>query len=295
MPVVGYICPIERTKVSFDHFDECTAFKGRPAYSPYLAKLGADKILSDVRHSTLDITATQIMDCPRKIYIDRTTEYYVDPRKRAASDRGTGQHTVMGKILDPAKYYTEENDPIRLSIGGTLFGVPISAKADVIKRDLSEIIDAKFPKDWSVRYRDKLGKVRGEYAIQLNEMRLLLGQQEWAIKDGYDPDNVNLTLWDHGLGDIEGPMCQNAVHMSEDEMANTKPYMSTLTVSQHIEILSEVKRLHEEIKPGDDLAKEQLAAGIPLVGLPMFNGKKCNGCEVKDKCDALVAKYGRPD
>lgn len=294
MPIVGWICPIERTAVPFNHFDTCTAFHGRPAYSPFLAKLGADKIAGDVRHTGLEITATQVMDCPRKVYIERTQKYHANPAKRAAMDRGTGLHGVQAATLDSSVYYTEANDPVRLSIHGTLFGVETSAMADAIKKDLSEIIDSKFPKDWSVRYRSKDGKARTEYAIQLNQMRLLLAQQAWAVNEGYSPNDVKLTIWDHGVGDAEGPMCQHAQHMSEDEMAQTRPYNSHLTVQEHTDILLAVKKEHEKIAPGDTDTQERLAAGIPLVGLPMFNSKKCNTCDVKPQCDALVVKYGVP-
>jgi hypothetical protein len=294
MPVVGWICPIERTKVPFDHFDSCVAFHGRPAYSPFLAKLGADKIAGDVRHTGLAITATQVMDCPRKVYIERTQNYHVNPAKRAAMDRGTALHGVQATSLDKEVYYTEANDSIRLSVHGTLFGVDTSAMVDAIKKDLSEIIDSKFPKDWSVRYRAKDGKARPEYTVQLNQMRLLLGQQEWAVKEGYDPGNVKLTIWDHGVGDMEGPMCQHAAHMAEGEMAQVRPYNSQLTVQEHTDILAAVKVEHEKIAPGDAATQERLAAGIPLVGLPMFSGKKCNSCDVKPQCDALVVKYGVP-
>lgn len=295
MPVVGWICPNTRKKEPFGHFDTCRdGIAGRPAYSPFFAAVEEAKIAEDIRHSTLDMTITQTMDCPRAIYLERTTKYYIDPTKRAAMTRGTALHSVMAKTLDPKKYITEGNDTVRMDVRGVLFGQPMSALLDILRADYSEIIDGKFPKDWSVRYRDKAGRVKPEYAVQLNGQRLLLAQQDWAIKAGFDPDKVLLTNWDHALGDVEGPAAMHAQIMDETQMAAIRPWGSAFTIQEHVDTLAEVKAAHEALTPGDAEGQERLAASIPLVGEAMLGKKKCNGCAVKQQCDALVSKYGRP-
>ena len=299
MPVVGWICPNTREKVPFGHFDICAhGIKGRPAYSPFYAALDEDKIRKDVRHSTLDITITQVLDCPRAIYLDRTRDYHVDPSSRAAMVRGTACHSQMAKILSPELYYTEGNDPIRLDVRGVLFGQPISAMLDILRKDGSEIIDAKFPKDWSARYRDKTGKVKLEHAIQLNGQRLLLAQQDWAIKEGYDPETVRLTIWDHALGGTEGPLAMHAPIMTEEEMATEYPWRSAkYSVQDNVNILVAVREEHEKLASGDKVAQEKLAASIPMVGETQMFGDspKCKFCSLKKECDGLVMKYGRPE
>lgn len=294
MPVVGWICPTSRQKVPFGHFDTCRdTYHKRAAYSPFFAKVEEEKIAEDIRHSTLDLTITQTLSCPRSIYLDRTTNYYVDPTKRAAMTRGTILHAAMANTLNPDVFVTEGNDTISNDVRGTLFGHPMSALLDIRRRDYSEIIDGKFPKDWSIRYRDKAGRAKTEYAVQLNGQRLLLAQQDYAIREGYDPENVALTIWDHALGDSEGPVALHAPIMTEEQIGNIRPWGSTATVQEHADILAEVKAAHEALTPGDTPGQERLAASIPMLGVEMLGG--CKTCAVKPQCDALVIKYGRPE
>ena len=300
MPVIGWLCPATRAKVSFDHFNECEhGPRSRPAYSPFWARLAARKIVGDVRHSTLDLTATGVMDCPRRIYLDRTFDYHVDPSRAAAMHRGTALHGVMAETLDPEVWSTEARDPVRHDLRGTIGGFVISALADVWRRDLSEIVDAKFPKDWSVRFRNKAafyGKTGSDvaYPIQLNIERHLMAQQVWAMDAGYDPATVKLTVWNHGLGATEGPLALECEHMSVDEILSARAWGSAMTVADHAALLVQVREEDAKLAPGDVEGRERLAAAIPLVGQPMFGGKKCDGCDLKEKCDELVRKFGMP-
>lgn len=298
MPIIGWICPVARAKVPFDHFDSCThGPRGGAAYSPFLARLAARKEAGDVRHSTLDLTATGIMGCPRELYLTRTTGYYVDPSKMAAMHRGTALHGVMADAergLDPAVWSTEGTDPVRHDLRGDIGPFKVSALADAWRRDLTEIADAKFPKDWSVKFRSKDGKARVENSVQLNVERHLMAQQPWAVAEGYDPATVRLTVWDHGIGANEGPMSQQCDHMTVEEMLAVRPWGSALTIHDQASLLVEIKTAHEALTPGDADGKERLAASIPLVGQPMFNGSKCAGCGVKERCDELVRQFGVP-
>jgi len=304
MPQQGWICPRSRAKVGWDHFDrECgqvgqqcgPAFGGaalRPAYSPFLARYARLKVERDVRHHGLALTGTSTMRCPRAFYIERTEPYWLDPRSVTAPTRGTALHEVMGRTLDPEVWSTEATDPVRHDLRGTLDGVPISALADAWQRDLSEIVDAKFPKDWSVKFRRVDASL--ENTIQLNIERELIAQQPWAADGGFDPATVLLTVWDHAVGATEGPICQPAKHMTVDEIMAARPFDSRLTVRDHIALVTQIQEEHANIEPGDAEARARLAASVPLVGLPMFNGKGCDICGVKAQCDELVRRFGRP-
>jgi len=265
-----------------------------PAYSPFLARLAAEKIAGDIRHTTLDLTATGIQDCPRRIYLDRTVDYWLDPSRSAAMHRGTALHSVMARTLDPAIWSTEATDPVRHDLRGDIGGYQVSALADFWKRDLSLIGDGKFPKDWSVKFRGKDAKARLEHSIQLNIERHLMAQQPWAIDAGYDPATVKLTVWDHGIGATEGPLMQEAAHMTVDEILSARPWGAATTVADHMAMLTQVRAEDGKLEPGDVEGRERLAAAIPLVGQPMFSGKKCDGCDLRNECDALVRKYGAP-
>lgn len=301
MGIIGFKCPIERTDVPFNHFDSCTANRGRPAYPPWLAAVVARKAQEDVRHAKLDLTATRCTNCPRQTYIETQFNYYVDPVRRAAMDRGTVMHEAAIPYFDDNWWITEVNDPVRTTLEGILFGVRITMKADVIRRDLKEIVDLKFPKDWSVAMRSKDGgTARPEYAIQLNIARLLLAQQSWAIAVGYDPSAVLLTIWDHGLGKSEGPEPMNAPHMTEEQMLAVMPWGGATTVREIIE--THLWMIEEHARTGADVAgvgsaqREGVAARLPLYGETMMRGDKCmKYCDVAPLCNGLVRKYGRPE
>lgn len=312
MPQVGFICPIERTEVPFDHFDHCTAKGGRSAFPPWAGSQMAAGVLGDVRHSGIAITATGIMGCPRQRFLNMTQDYYVDPTWSFAAARGTALHSTAARHLNPEVWYSEATDPVRMELIGRLWkgqfeqdgdlvtadGVRVSALTDGIRRDMTEILDWKFPKDWSVRYRNKDGTAKPEHKVQLNEARLLLAQQEWAIKSGYDPDNVMLTLWDHALGATDGPMALSAAHMSDMDMLD----MSTGPDSEYQ--IGEV--IEQSIKDyrwwlGEQESKtkekvEEYAASIPCMGEAKFRGTGCQKyCACRSVSAKLMRKYGRPE
>lgn len=298
MPCVGFICPATRAKVPFNHFDECEhGPKGRPAYSPFLARVAALKEAGDIRHTTLELTGTGVMSCPRAIYLTRTTPYYLNPARAAAMHRGTALHGVAAdpaRGLDPTIWSTEGTDPVRHDLRGTIGGFPISALADAWRLDLTEIADHKFPKDWSVKYRAKDGSAKPEVTAQLNIERHLMAQQTWAQEAGYDPATVRLTVFDHGIGAEEGPMAQACDHLTEDQILAIRPWGAATTIADHASLLVQIREQHEAITPGDDAAKARLAASIPLIGQPMFKGSMCGSCAVKEQCDSLVRQFGVP-
>ncbi len=295
MPIKGWKCPIERTQVPFDHFETCKARKGRAAFPPWMARHAHLKIENDVRHSTLDVTATRTMNCPRQTFIEVLWDYYIDPSKIAARERGTALHSVAAEHTDPKLWYTEANDPVRMTINGEIGGVPLSMACDAMKRDMTEIVDYKFPSDFSVRFRGP--KAKKEYACQVNMARLMLGQQEWALQAGYDPETVLLTIWDHACGKQEGPLAQEAPHMTEEEILATRPGGSNHTIEEIISIHLWMVQEYEKNGAPTDIGKlEEIAAQIPLVGEPMFRGDKCRMyCDVSEICFGIVRKYGRPE
>src|SRR5512139_3353351 len=299
MPITKFKCPVERTEVPFDHFETCDKFRGRPAFSPWMATYLAKKIQSDVRHMKLGVSASRCTACPRQTFIEHAYDYAVDPATIAVTVRGTALHEVAAKSFDTQRWYTEANDPMRMTLEGELFGTKVSALADAIKRDLTEIVDCKFPKDWSVAFRDyRKGRATPEHAIQLNVIRLLLAQQDWARKAGYDPDKVKLTIWDHGIGKASGPEPMVADHMTEAQMLAVMPWVD-LRKAQAGATVQEIVAWHlwaKEAYETDETKRDAIAAGLPLVGRPWFNGDKCSSyCEVNHICERLVRVHGDPD
>ncbi|MEE8489962.1 MAG: hypothetical protein V3S43_06465 [Acidimicrobiia bacterium] len=322
MPLVGFIHPITRVKGGFDMFEGDTSKNGRPAYPPWLATLVANKARNDKRHSGLAITNTRTMSCPREVFIEDLLEYRVDPMRRYVMDRGTAGHVTMADNWDP-EHYISETDARRLcTIEGEIFGVTVSTQIDALRVDgdarksasrIVEIIDGKFPKDWSVVYRDKQGgRAKPEHSIQLNISRLLLAQQPWAIDAGYDPDRVDLTIWDHAMGKFSAAEPLTAEYMTEDQMASYLPWqdrapshVQTYSIRDIVRLMAQHRKQVEDVMVEEDQdhvdtaggveAKEEIIASLPLVGQAFFGGKKCvELCDVEGICSGLVRKYGAP-
>jgi hypothetical protein len=303
MGLVGWICPVTREKVEFGHFNTCGhGIGGRSCVSPALAAFAEAKALEDVRHAGMGVTATRTMGCPRATAIECLKTFHGDPRRVMLASRGSAAHEAVAKALDSGAWYTEANDPMRLVVEGVLFkgldpdwpeGVKVSAMMDGLRRDLTEIVDWKFPKDWSVKFRRGRGnKGTPEHGVQLNIIRLLLAQQEWAIREGYDPEKVKMTIWDHGFGmDLEGPEPMVVGAMSEGEILDVRPWGGQVTVRDRIGMLVELQQEME----GPVHDPDALLASAPLVGEKDMNGKRCGACLVEAICTELVRVHGRPE
>lgn len=299
MPLIGFICPTERAHVDFDHFERCVkGHNGRPAFPPWLARSIAEKALGDVRHGATDLTATRLLGCPRRTWIDILLPYRADPMGMVAAARGTVLHAAAAQSMDTTRWYTEASDPVRLQLVGRLFkgsygpeGVKVSAQVDVLAKDLSEIVDYKFPKDWSVRYRNKRGgRASVEHAVQLNIARLLLDQQDWAIKDGYDSSTVRMTIWDHGIGDREGPEALEVTRMDELAILMATPFGEHYTVSDIITAYLDMAERHHA-----GVAPKKAISQLPLVGQKMMGGQMCTGyCAVAALCAEIDRNYPAP-
>lgn len=313
MPLKGFICPIERDKVPFDHFESCTAWVGgRPAFNPWLAKFIADGAMGDVRHAGIDLTTTRCSSCPRSNFIQAFFDFWLDPQKAAVRARGTALHIIAGEYSDPELWHSEEHDGVLMTCYGTLFpqlveelgvdgkyvtekGVVCSGKLDAVKKDMTELVNFKFPQDWSVRWRDKGGKAKPDHWIQMNIDRLLLSQQDWAMAAGMDPDSILLTIQDHACGANASPQPMSCEIRDEEWMLQQKPGGGQYTVQEIVTLAVMMQRARDKVK-GDPVKMRQLAASIPCAGETQFNAKGCMMyCDVNGESAKLMREFGRPE
>lgn len=293
MPLKGFIDPVTRNKVHAAHFD---VVGGRVA--PWIPRAAMEGQRNDVRHSGLDVTATRLTGCPRATYLETQFDYWVEPNKFYDRLKGTGMHSVMLDALDPATWITERNDKVRAILTGKLFGIDITMQMDACRRNMLEIIDGKFPRDWSVSYRKPRAKV--EHEVQLNIARLLMAQQQWARDAGYDPAKVKLTLWDHAVGKTDGPLGQEVRHMTEGQILAVQPFEGTATIREiletHLWMIEEHEATGAKAAGVGSPQRDALASSLPLHGETQMGGSKCTSyCDVATVCGALVRKYGRPE
>lgn len=331
MPLAGWTHPITGERVPLDYFDYDVSCDGRPAFSPALARAAAVKAHGDERHRTLNLTATRCLTCPRQTFLSTLFPYYPNPRKYGLAERSTLLHEGLAKSWNPAVYFAEGRDNTVLQ--GKLFGVDVSLQLDVLKfaRDVGthddpsvpprivEIGDNKFGKDWSAAYRDsprpgeaRAGVAKWDHALQLNIIRLVLAQQEWALRGGYDANSVLLTIYDYAESRTDGlgvPLA--APHLSEEQLRVARPavrqsweknfdqvaFDRAATVEEIVKEHVWAQWRYSQIPEGlrrERAMVEQAVAPMALIGQRgMFNGKMCTDyCDVKDECDALVRKYG---
>lgn len=309
MPVKGLIHPITMEEIPFEDervtFDEDATVRDRPAVMPWQAGFIKHVAATDVRHSTLALSATRTMGCPRQTFIEVLWDVFIDPTESCAMSRGSINHEGVSKYLDDDWWITEGNEAGRCTLTGELFGTKLTAQSDAFRRAMPkslrvvEIVDSKFPKDFSVKWRGT--EAKGDHVVQLNIGRLLLAQQPWAVDAGYDPDDVKLTIWDHALGQSEGFRALPAPHMSEEQMLDHKPAGGTWTLREIVGLYEEAREAVDGCdltkRPGQPVSDEarKVIASMPLVGEPMFRNKKCSQyCGAQKICERLVLEEGVP-
>lgn len=323
MPPIGWICPVERGEHPWDHFETCKVRHkhmkggGVAPFPPWLARFAQHKILSDLRHAGSGLTVSRCLGCPRANMIAMTQPFYLDPTKVSARDRGSALHVMAGEYCDPDLWYTETNDPIRMTMGGRLFqsmvpslgvdgthvteaGVLVTTAVDALNRDMTEHINWKFGKDWSVAYRPKNGKCKDDHRVQLNLESLIIAQQPWAVEAGYSHEHTKHIIWDHALGRNEGPAPLIGDPMDEAEIlrhvpGSTDKARALYSVSDIVEMYVMMLREKDECA-GDATKLEELCAKVPCTGETQFNGRGCEDfCDVTTCSARLIRKYGRPE
>ena len=298
MPCKGFIHPLTLDNVPFDYFDTDTSLNGRPAFPPWAARFIAAKFENDVRHSTLDLTCTRCTGCPRQTFIEVLLPWWTDPSSSFVMHRGSALHEVAANNWNPATHRSEGVERATMTVAGKLFGTELSALMDcntIAGQRITELIDLKFPNDMSIRFRGNTAKP--DHAFQLNVARLLLAQNEQAVADGYDPDDVLLTIWDHACGKDAGPVPLPAAHMSEDQMLALTPGGGEWSVRNIIASVLGAKEVYDEREHTDKLKEgslRELIAGMALVGRTQFNSKKCPlYCGVNGICDGIDMEFAR--
>lgn len=245
----------------------------------------------DTRHQGDGLTITSGLGCPRKWFIQRAKKVHVDPQKMWAAQRGTFLHEHMGHASSLSEdWYTEELNEDKCVFEGELFGLKMSCKMDLLRRDYSELADFKFRNPYAVKYLERLPDgtlLAGESdRAQLNMGKMLMEQQL-----GMDLSNMVMTVW----VDSGGWHRTKVLPMSLHEIGAVRPGGGKHTVRDIFSILNTAIMEWRALKAehGENVPEEKLDAvvrSIPMVGMDMYKGKRggqcaCSHyCEVKDAC-----------
>lgn len=238
-------------------------------------------------HSGGRITATRLLTCPREVAILDSIPITYDPVRGHSAYIGTLVHKDMEEGGEPGEY-TEIEVPPPGCDPPIVCGIPMRGKIDDVSAPLDGIGDYKFHGDRSYNFKADRGGVSPELRAQLSIYK-------YAIERSVPGANIKrlwcwhgaMTAATNGTGpwfDVEVPP------MTEEEILNLrpldderKPGKQPYTVRDFIKMYADHA---ERVANGMDV-RESIKL-IPLVGRPMFGGKKCtNYCSAMFQCNEM--------
>lgn len=276
MPLTAFKCRTHGTRphfeVSLDHWASGDAQEHPPSesYDPYVLCTIVQRQNDDDLHVKAQLTPTTVLGCPRKVIIERLTDYSAFPDDFFTAHVGSLAHTGLAQ----AKKHWCVAPEARVS--GTLFGLPFKGsidRVDLIGNDTVRLVDYKFTSGSNMKWVPK-----DNDKVQLAMYKLLYEQTNPAAIA--DPLMLNYMA----VGGTRGLPKQKFIEvppMNEIAIGNYKPHKGPMTVSEHIGELM-------------DGFKHKNPKRLSLAGQSIKFGKKamCAWCAVKHTC--LVKLEGRP-
>ena len=178
---------------------------------PYVLQDILDRREADERHKADALTVTGPMGCPRKMAIERMTDFVVDFKKHWPMDGGTALHKsfeVKAREERSASgqpvWFDELAHPEKCTFKGKIWGQDISGVADLVRRDVYDpsltndfpfngkgrVDDYKFSFSGADKWIARSRMARESHTVQANFLRELMKQQL-----GRDMDEVEFVFW----------------------------------------------------------------------------------------------------
>jgi hypothetical protein len=197
MPLVGILCDDPKFKgeqYDFDTCLRCAATGGpRKCNTPYqlIYAMGQNQ----VERKDAGISATMLLDCARRVVLQKEVDYYEHPSAFWPRLRGTLAHLLVEQYSDGLEPKIAEVRFRRtIEIDGVAF--EITGKPDMILPERKLIIDYKSNKNVEDNYQPmKDGKAKKEHIEQINIYR-------WLIGGGVNMDTGEITNIDIEEGQI---------------------------------------------------------------------------------------------
>lgn len=176
MPLTGVVCDDPRYRNQTYAFDECLACarnRGpRSCNNPY--QLIYAMTQNKVERKDAGLSATMLLDCPRRIILQQEEDYQERPSAFWARLRGTLAHLLVERYGEGIGNNIAEVR-FRKSIEVDDDVIEISGKPDLILLDHNVIVDYKSNKDVDDDFQPmKNGKAKHEHIEQVNIYRWLL-------------------------------------------------------------------------------------------------------------------------
>jgi CRISPR/Cas system-associated exonuclease Cas4 (RecB family) len=170
----GFHCPYGQGDISFADCLEHS--KTDPPECGFVHPILAG-IANNIRGEMEEITVTQLLNCLRKVVLDRRHDHYTEPQQLYYAFRGQMFHQIAAGIeLDGAvveKRFKRE-----------LAGITISGQPDLIVPHLRKLYDFKTAKKVPTK-----GRVYANHGLQVNIYR-------WLVLPHHDIDQLELVYMD---------------------------------------------------------------------------------------------------
>ena len=278
MPLTKFKCrthaPPPHFEVPLDHWaavnSSGNAHPPHESYDPFVLSTIVQRQESDDLHVKTQLTPTTILGCPRKIIIERLTNYSAFPDDFLTAHIGSMAHDGFAATPVIPNHFNEE------LVSGTLFGLPFKGRidrVDQVAKDRVRLVDYKFTSGsgmgWVPKDNDK---------VQLAMYKLLYEQTYPGVIA--DPLMLNYMA----VGGAKKLPKQKFIEvkpMSEQEILAYQPHKGPLSVGEHIGELT-------------DGFKHKDPKRLSLAGQSIKFGKHsmCGWCPVKYECLGRIE--GRP-
>lgn len=259
MPLVGALCDDDDNVYSFDECVSCALAGGpRRCHNPLPLIVAMSK--NSEERSDAGISATMLLDCPRKVILAQEVDYHERPSAYWARFRGTIGHLMMEAYGQGHDHIVQEvRRKKKIDVDGVIFEV--TGKPDWIDVERKLIIDFKSIKSISAKPVN-LGEAKEGHREQVSVYR-------WLCHGGLN-------------------MVSNEVEFIPIDHAGILYFDMTGTrkVSVALMDLEETEQfVVDRIRP---LVQYKTTKKLP----PFLEGKNgnrsplCNFCPVREECDA---------
>lgn len=262
MPITSLTCPCSPGEEQpLDHYDSGSCPLPPMQQGWYNAELHNQ--LDDKAHSAGNVTATRVLDCPRKPLIADFLPYSFNPMHAHKAHLGTIQHREAQKWLPPGCQAEVE-------VRGHLLGLEMSARIDCLKGNGINELKTHGGR-WLKESKGYSNLVGDEYTAQGNIQRLL------AEQSGISAESLVVS---HTTSEYPDFPSEPLPLRDEEWIAGVRPHKGAFTVGQIALFLK--MALSQPVT-------EEVIRAVPLVGKEIKFGAKsgCDYCTFRKVCDRV--------
>lgn len=244
MPRCGILCPVDQTKISDEECLSCRTGAPRAGEHCVFTFEMLAGMMDGSGRERAHVSATMLTSgCPRRVVLERQTDWHANPQTAFAAWRGTMGHAMTERHPEPGCVY-EQRFETELAIAGRK--QKITGQVDKI--DLNQ----RLITDFKTKTESKLKRLKApqpEHVLQLNIYRWLLTvgwpQRKLTVGDrvyvprkpaGIAIDRLRLVYWS-----MEGPKEMEAPLMELDEVE--------AVVRSRLELLSGLPPVPDDLDP----------------------------------------------